>query len=116
MVQKDLLPALYTYSRQLSETILSKRSVSDSLSTASEEALLTQLSLCGDALSQTLGALQADLASASDTSEPLKAAKFYETAVLKDLEEIRGYADQAEALIPDQLLPYPTYDRLLFGV
>ncbi|HIR93687.1 MAG TPA: glutamine synthetase III [Candidatus Egerieimonas intestinavium] len=116
MVQKDLLPALYTYSRQLSETILSKRSVSDSLSTASEEALLTQLSLCGDALSQKLGALQADLASASDTSEPLKAAKFYETAVLKDLEEIRGYADQAEALIPDQLLPYPTYDRLLFGV
>ena len=116
MVQKDLLPALYTYSRQLSETILSKRSVSDSLSTASEEALLTQLSLCGDALSQKLGALQAVLASASDTSEPLKAAKFYETAVLKDLEEIRGYADQAEALIPDQLLPYPTYDRLLFGV
>jgi glutamine synthetase len=32
------------------------------------------------------------------------------------MEEIRALADAAEALIPDELLPYPTYGKLLFQV
>ncbi len=116
MIQKDLLPAVYTYSQKISETILSKRKVSDSLSTTGEEDLLAQLAHCSDTLSQNLITLQKDLETAEATQEPLAAAKLYETSILKDLEEIRESADQAEALIPDQLLPYPTYDRLLFGV
>ena len=43
-------------------------------------------------------------------------ADFCHDKILASLEEIRASADQAEALIPDSLLPYPTYDTLLFSV
>ena len=32
------------------------------------------------------------------------------------MEELRSAADQAEAKIPEEELPYPTYDALLFSV
>lgn len=36
--------------------------------------------------------------------------------VLEDMEELRKSADAAETLIPDDLLPYPTYGKLLFYI
>ena len=43
-------------------------------------------------------------------------AKFYHDTVLKDMEEVRVYADKAEPLIPEGYLPYPTYEQILFYV
>ena len=34
----------------------------------------------------------------------------------EDMEELRKSADAAETLIPDDLLPYPTYGKLLFYI
>ena len=36
--------------------------------------------------------------------------------LLKDMDELREYADEAEALIPDEYLPYPTYGQMLFSL
>ena len=36
--------------------------------------------------------------------------------VLPTMEKLRAAADKAEAKIPDEELPYPTYDALLFSV
>ena len=46
----------------------------------------------------------------------LENAKLYQTEVLEDMEELRRSADEAETLIPDDLLPYPTYGKLLFYI
>ena len=46
----------------------------------------------------------------------LERAKFYCYTVLALMDEIRAAADEAESLVPDALLPYPTYDKLLFSV
>ena len=35
---------------------------------------------------------------------------------LADMDELRKYADQAEALIPDKYLSYPTYGQMLFSL
>ena len=32
------------------------------------------------------------------------------------MEKLRVSADAAEALIPDSILPYPTYGKLLFSI
>ena len=53
------------------------------------------------------------LASSDDV---LACSKAYQETVLEDMEVLRKSADEAEALIPDELLPYPTYDELLFSI
>ena len=60
--------------------------------------------------------LKADTARAKAAEDVLENAKLYQTEVLEDMEELRRSADEAETLIPDDLLPYPTYGKLLFYI
>ena len=60
--------------------------------------------------------MKADTATALATEDPLANAKAYQSIVLSDMESLRKSVDTAETLIPDALLPYPTYDKLLFSV
>ena len=46
----------------------------------------------------------------------LKSAKLYQSVVLTGMEKVRVSADAAESLIPDSILPYPTYGKLLFSI
>jgi glutamine synthetase len=46
----------------------------------------------------------------------LEAAKYYHEVILADMEAVRAVADQAETYLPEYVLPYPTYDQLLFSV
>jgi glutamine synthetase len=43
-------------------------------------------------------------------------ASFYQETILKDMDELRKYADEAEAVIPDEYLSYPTYGQMLFSL
>ena len=63
-----------------------------------------------------LETLKKDTEQAEDLSDISASAKAYQSKVLADMEELRGYADAAEALLPEELLPYPTYGRLLFSI
>ena len=45
-----------------------------------------------------------------------KQAESFLTKVLPLMEELKIAANEAETKIPDELLPYPTYDQLLFYV
>ena len=45
-----------------------------------------------------------------------EAADYCHNTLLASMEELRKTADEAEAKIPDEELPYPTYDALLFSV
>ena len=86
------------------------------VSTASEGKLIKELSQLADEISTGLETLKADTAKALATEDPLANAKAYQTVVLSDMDELRKSVDAAETLIPDALLPYPTYDKLLFSV
>ena len=94
----------------------SKKSVVSDVSTASEGKLIKELSQLADEISTGLETLKADTAKALATEDPLANAKAYQTVVLSDMDELRKSVDAAETLIPDALLPYPTYDKLLFSV
>ena len=45
-----------------------------------------------------------------------EAADYCHKTILATMDQLRRYADQAEEKIPDELLPYPTYDKLLFSI
>lgn len=117
MIQKQVIPSVYTYVEKLADTAAAKKSVVADISVASEAALISKLSTLADTMAKDLETLKADTAKALASSDDVLAcSKAYQETVLEDMEILRKSADEAEALIPDELLPYPTYDELLFSI
>ena len=117
MIQKQVIPSVYTYVEKLADTAAAKKSVAADISVASEAALISKLSTLADTMAKDLETLKADTAKALVSSDDVLAcSKAYQGTVLEDMEVLRKSADAAEALIPDELLPYPTYDELLFSI
>lgn len=117
MIQKQVIPSVYTYVEKLADTAAAKKSVVADISVASEAALISKLSALADTMAKDLETLKADTAKALASSDDVLAcSKAYQGTVLEDMEVLRKSADEAEALIPDELLPYPTYDELLFSI
>ena len=117
MIQKQVIPSVYTYVEKLADTAAAKKSVVAGISVASEAALISKLSTLADTMAKDLETLKADTAKALASSDDVLAcSKAYQETVLEDMETLRKSADEAEALIPDELLPYPTYDELLFSI
>ena len=67
-------------------------------------------------MSKALEKLAEDTTIAEEKTDALDTAAFYQSTVLADMDELRKYADQAEALIPDKYLSYPTYGQMLFSL
>ena len=118
LIQKDLLPAVTTYMEKLAQTAALKKSVVPDISVSAEAALLTRLTELSETMVKDLERLKEDTAMAEYEvgKDLLKSAKLYQSVVLTDMEKVRVSADAAEALIPDSILPYPTYDKLLFSI
>ena len=116
MVQKELLSSVFSYIGDLASTGLQKKEFMPSVSTKAEEKVVAALSEKADSLSDLLETLKELTAKAEAMEDYLEAGKFYHDSILPVMEKIRLLANGAEALIPDDLLPYPTYDQLLFYV
>lgn len=118
IIQKDLLPAVTTYMEKLAQTAALKKSVVPDISVSTEATLLTKLTELSETMTKDLETLKQDTAMAEYEVDKdlLKSAKLYQSVVLTDMEKVRVSADAAEALIPDSILPYPTYGKLLFSI
>ena len=118
IIQKDLLPSITTYMEKLAQTASLKKSVVPGISVSAEASLLSRLTELAETMTKDLEALKADTAMAEYEVDKdlLKSAKLYQSVVLTDMEKVRVSADAAEALIPDSILPYPTYGKLLFSI
>jgi len=118
IIQKDLLPSITTYMEKIAQTAALKKSVVPDISVSAEASLLTQLTELSETMTKDLETLKKDTAMAEYESgkDLLKSAKIYQSVVLSDMEKVRASADAAEVLIPDSILPYPTYGKLLFSI
>ena len=118
IIQKNLLPSITTYMEKLAQTASLKKSVVPDISVSTEASLLSRLTELAETMTKDLETLKADTAMAEYEvgKDLLKSAKLYQSVVLTDMEKVRVSADAAEALIPDSILPYPTYGKLLFSI
>ena len=118
IIQKDLLPSITTYMEKVAQTAALKKSVVPNISISGEASLLTRLTELAETMTADLEKLKTDTAMAEYETDKdlLKSAKLYQSVVLADMEKVRESADAAEALIPDSILPYPTYGKLLFSI
>ena len=116
MIQKDMLPSVTTYMEQVAQTAALKKSVVPDISVSTEAVMLTKLTALSEAMTAGLETLKEDTAKAEACEDLLESAKAYQSLVLADMETLRKSADEAEALLPESVLPYPTYGKLLFSI
>jgi len=116
MITKDFLPAVSTYAAEVSKNAAAKKSFMAAADTASEEALVEKLSTAYTTLTAEVTELKTLIDTSFALEDTQKCAEAFHDQVLAKMEEIRTVASDIEALIPDSILNYPTYDQLLFSL
>ena len=69
-----------------------------------------------DKIAELADRLTEDVAKAEKNADSLAQAKEYHEVVLEDMAALRAAADALEPMIPSDMLPYPTYEDILFYV
>lgn len=117
MAKKNILPAVTSYVRDLTDTALAKKALSDAIPTSVEEDLITSLSNKLVCFSKKTAELEEAVIKASDYSDDnLKYAKYYRETVFALMQELRAVGDAMETETALEYWPYPSYGELLFGV
>ena len=134
MVKKDILPAVIAYSRELSDTILSKKQIALDLPADAEEILLRKISGLTASLYRKVEELDAALLGVGEHPDRADCAKYYSTSVLyamaglrevaaairdtvlPKMSELRLACDEAETLTAKKYWPFPSYGEMLFSI
>lgn len=116
MICREFLPALMEYTDKIASSLRAKKALLPELSYSSQEQLLEKLSVYYEEIFRAEEKLEADTAKAEALTEMQEAAVFYYETVLSDMNALRKAADSVEKYLPDEILPYPNYEKLLFSV
>ena len=116
MVRKDFTTGLVRYMKDVTTEALKKRDLLPGSKCSYESDILKTLDETSEQILLAMEALAADTAKAEGIEDILEQAKFYHETVLAEMEALRGWTDKAEAIIPDEYLPYPTYEKMLFSL
>ncbi len=114
MLYKDILPAINAYDKDLTASILDKKSAG--ITPGFENKLAEKISLIGADIYQKAEVLSDAVAHAAEIADAHAAAVYYHDSVLKAMDDLRSAVDSIEGMLAEKYLPYPTYGELLFGV
>lgn len=114
MVNKDILPAVSSYIATLTDTVLKKKGLSESIACEMEMSIITNLSAICDGLYSKASGLDSLLLEVNNIEETELAARFFCDKILPAMNELRALADELETLTSSKYWPMPTYGELLF--
>ena len=116
MVLKQFAPAVLKYIDELTSSVLARKQLGVDAAVSTETKLIEKLSGYYEAVIKETDKLTEDIEKAESMDATIDQARFYHDVLLADMDEVRKYADEAEPLIPEGYLPYPTYEQMLFYV
>lgn len=116
MAKKQIIPAVEAYTSDLAKAYERKHAAVPSLSLAHETKLIEKLSELIDKMDSAVEALEAAVAEYKGISEIIPASCFIRDKILPAMDALRAPCDEAETLTAEKYWPFPTYDKLLFGV
>ena len=117
MAKKDMIPAVTSYVRELTDTALAKKALSDAIPTSVEEDLITSLSNKLVCFSKKTAELENAVIGASEyEGDVLAYAKYYRASVFSVMTELRAIGDAMETETAADYWPYPSYGEMLYGV
>ena len=117
MAKKDIIPAVTSYVKELTETALSKQTLCKDIPITLEKKLIKSLSAKLVDFSDTIDELENNLNKSNELTENLQAyANFYCDTILETMQKLRSIGDSMESETASDYWPYPSYAELLFGV
>ena len=116
MVNKDILPAVASFSKELAELILTKKKISQKIISSYEEETLNKLSILSKELYERINDLSQSIEELKKIEDIEKKAFFSSQVLIPKMEKIRETADSMEDKTSKEYWPFPTYGELLFGV
>lgn len=116
MAKQDILPAVSSYVKELTDTALAKKALSDAIPTSVEEDLITTLSNDLVSFVEKIDTLSENVVKGNAIEDAQEKANYYHDVVFAAMNELRAVSDEMETITASDYWPYPTYDELLFGI
>ncbi len=116
MARKEIIPAVARFAAETASAVAVKKSVASGAVCAYETKLVTELSDIIDAMDASASELEGAVEELKSIGEIIPAAEFVRDTILPAMDKLRASADKAENVTADDRWPFPTYDKLLFGV
>ena len=114
MAKKDILPAVSTYVRKMSEVVSCARSIAD-VECGFEVDMIKRLTSLSTDMYKKMQALETHCADCTGKADQAEANRFRDV-IIPAMGELRAVADEIETLVGEKYWPYPTYGRMLFAV
>ncbi|MDE7363511.1 MAG: glutamine synthetase III [Ruminococcus sp.] len=115
MARKEIIPAVTKFTADTAASVAAKTSVV-SVACKYEKRLITTLSDLTDEMDESASALEGAVAELKNFDNVIKASEFVRDSILPKMDTLRAAADKAETVTAEEYWPFPTYDKLLFGV
>ena len=116
MAQKEILPAVLKYNKEVFETLKVKQDLGLNVSVEKEVKYATKLSNLTESLMSKVDELDKLVLEAKNYEEGLESAKYYREYVFEAMQTLRVVADELETMVASIEWPFPTYVDLLFYV
>ena len=116
MARKEILPAIGGYVKELAETLATKNAVVPGVTGKHEKTLIEKLSVLSDEIDTAISELEKALVKYKTIGDVTEAAAMIRDEILPKMAELRVPCDEAETLTAEKYWPFPTYEKLLFGV
>ena len=117
MAQKEILPAVNAYLRELSMTVSAMNAALPDLGCAAQEKQLQQIATLCNALYQRVETLNTAVVNTRDHEINIEErAQYYKNNIFTGMQELRAVADELETLVAEDYWPFPTYGDLLFKI
>ena len=114
MISKDLLPAINSFAATTAREAAETKAYLPNISCTAQDALIRRLTSDYTDMTNLIDKLKHELTQLGGISSMQGAADYCRDKIIVSMNEIRTIADDAEAAIPNDFLPYPTYEELLF--
>ena len=116
MVNKDILPAVSAYIRELAGTAITKKSLGADIPCEYEAELVKDLSVLQTAAFSKKKELEGYMIEALECPDNTSLALFSKDKLLSAMTELRILVDELETKTHSEFWPYPSYGDILFSV
>ena len=113
MTKKQILPAVSKFTADLASQAAAKSGMG---SCRYETRLVSELSALTDEMDGAVASLEKAVEELKKIDNAIESSAFVRDELLPKMDALREPADKAEQITSEEYWPFPTYDKLLFGV
>ncbi len=117
MLNRQILPACLKFANDIAQTVVNIKAAGASYDPLPAEEILRKVTSGIASLNKAMKKLEKSVEKAERFGDDYVAhAKFSRDSLVSQMQEIRRYTDQLEAVVSKEYWPIPTYDDLIYSV